>query len=218
MVLGELARNEIIPLIIENLNKVDNAGFQLIVDYIDSTASSDHKTQLKEKPRLLGKDHVNRCKYCYSTNIDLAPKYDITIFEIRESEEGYCVDGYCQCDNCGMLIPLLYQIPLDVSGLRCPLCKRANLDVILRQTKKKVGGYTFTVDLNCKSRNCCWKRTIKKGARKVTESLGLIRRLKVTPTGFEVETYDKTSRARPRGRPLPEDIAPEKIPRRKSKN
>ncbi len=123
------------------------------------------------------------CPMCGNKNISKQPE----ISEIEETPEGFLLKGVARCMDCGKLLQWGRAVPVELSDLKCPSCKQANLFLAFKNIMKDKRGYTFSALLKCKTQKCVWTKNVKEGLHTAREMLSKINKFKMSAGGVEIE-------------------------------
>jgi hypothetical protein len=115
----------------------------------------------------------------------------VRVLDIAQVEDGWLAYGRVATGHCVMCAQvyeaLLRYIPIECASYRCPSCQTETLTCDVRDIHFDGDGYVFTAKLSCPS---CG---VQHAPHRVLRFLGRIRRLKVGPTGVEVEVSGSAS-------------------------
>jgi hypothetical protein len=110
---------------------------------------------------------------------------DVREVEANERGDGWTArgEGVSRCRYCGAVVRvIIHRVPLEIHGLPCSRChETVDYQVQLRCVATEGRRFTFTASLTCPA---CSQKSV---FRKLIESLGQIRRIKVGPTGVELD-------------------------------
>jgi uncharacterized Zn finger protein len=114
---------------------------------------------------------------------------DFEILDITRNDTGWDARGRYRpitCAMCGQVHEALVdRVPIECAGYECPKCGPAGtMKSSIVKVAKDESGYLFSATLRCD--RCKWRQRF----RKLVKPLLKLRRLKVGPTGVELELSD----------------------------
>jgi predicted RNA-binding Zn-ribbon protein involved in translation (DUF1610 family) len=128
--------------------------------------------------------------FCPGCGVSFSEPY-VRVFAMTQIKDGWLTQGHiagdASCPSCGEVYSAVCDyIPVECAEFRCPKCgPDAPMKPDVLVVTKAEDGYLFRATLKCAR---CSRPHI---FRKAVQSLAKVRRLKVGPTGIEVELSDR---------------------------
>jgi predicted nucleic acid-binding Zn ribbon protein len=126
---------------------------------------------------------------CPGCGANAAPEdASVSVTQIEATDHGWRAVGKVEhevtfCPSCGQMFELLQNIvPVECAEYPCPRCNDpSRLTYRIVEVKKKGDSWGFTAEVECGK---CQRRGI---VRRALAQLGRITKLKIGPTGVEIE-------------------------------
>jgi len=137
----------------------------------------------QDSVELYDEEHV--CPSCRGDGIGV----DVVEIETLARGDGWTASGsgVSYCPRCGAISRLLVErLSVELEGLPCPRCHdEVEYEITLACLSSGVGEFTFTTLTTCPG---CKHESV---FRRLLRGFGCIRRIKIGPTGLELELGDK---------------------------
>jgi uncharacterized Zn finger protein len=150
--------------------------------------------EYEDEPTAAIEYHVGEfyCPHCkllvpYTLSPDApSPSREVKVLDVARLKAGWLTQGEYRavyCPSCGAVMTVLvHQIPIECATFPCPTCgPGAELTIEIINITAIESGYSFVALLKC---NACSKQ---RRLSKILKGLSKITRVKVGPTGVEVE-------------------------------